>query len=110
MADGSVIIDTKLDQSGLKTGLASMAGTITSGITSAITAASTALVALGTAVIKTGSEYEAQLSRVQAISGATSEEIAKLDDQAKQLGADTVCKRDYGRYAGSSRPCGCIWW
>ena len=71
VADGSVIIDTELDESGLKTGLSKMAGTISTGITAAIAAASTAIVALGTAVVKTGMEYESQMSRVQAISGGT---------------------------------------
>ncbi len=89
MADGSVIIDTELDQSGLKTGLASMAGTVASGITKAIAAAGAALVGLTGAVIKMGSEYEAQMSRVQAISGATAAELEQLDGLAKQLGADT---------------------
>ena len=40
-------------------------------------------------VIETGSSFEAQMSRVQAISGATALEFGKLRDQAIQLGAET---------------------
>ena len=93
MADGSVIIDTKLDSNGLKTGLSSLtklAGGLVTGITGAVAAAGTAIVALGSKVVQTGMDYEAQLSRVQAISGATAEELQQLNDLAKQLGADTV--------------------
>lgn len=48
MADGSVIIETELDQSGLKKGLSSMADTVNRGVKVAIEAAATALVGLGT--------------------------------------------------------------
>lgn len=40
-------------------------------------------------IINTGSSFEAQMSRVQAISGATASEFEKLREQAIQLGADT---------------------
>lgn len=90
MADGSVIIDTELDQSGLKTGLASLSTTLTKGIVTAVAAAGAAVSAFGAAVVKTGMEYESQMSRVQAISGATAEELVQLDAVAKQLGGDTV--------------------
>jgi len=39
MADGSVIIDTELDQSGLRKGLSDMANTINKGIGIALEAA-----------------------------------------------------------------------
>ena len=93
MADGSVIIDTKIDESGLEKGLnklASMAKGSIGGITTIIAGAATALGGLGIAAIKLGADFEAQMSRVLAISGATEAEFTQLKDLAKQLGADTA--------------------
>lgn len=42
------------------------------------------------AATKVGMEFEAQMSRVQAILGATPSDMKKLNSQAKQLGADTA--------------------
>lgn len=42
------------------------------------------------AATKVGAEFEAQMSRVQAILGATPSDMKKLNSQAKQLGADTA--------------------
>lgn len=47
------------------------------------------IASLGTAAVITGNNFEAQMSRVQAIAGATEEELAKLTEQAMQLGAET---------------------
>ena len=47
------------------------------------------IVGLGTAAVVTGNNFEAQMSRVQAIAGATGEELDKLTEQAMQLGAET---------------------
>ncbi|MFR5877060.1 MAG: hypothetical protein ACLUFN_11300, partial [Eubacterium sp.] len=71
MADGSIIIDTKIDHTGLKKGLASMAGTVSTGITSAIAAAGTALASLGAYSIKVGSDFEYAISNVAATMGKT---------------------------------------
>ncbi|WP_261809555.1 phage tail tape measure protein [Levilactobacillus humaensis] len=48
------------------------------------------LVAVGTAAVKTGGDFEAQMNRVGSISGATSGELKQLSDQAVDLGAKTV--------------------
>jgi TP901 family phage tail tape measure protein len=48
------------------------------------------IIGIGTAAVNTGMEFEAQMSRVQAVSGATTEEFAKMNDQALKLGADTA--------------------
>ena len=48
------------------------------------------IVGIGVAAAKTGMEFESQISRVKAISGATGTEIKQLHDQALQLGADTA--------------------
>jgi len=48
------------------------------------------LVAVGVAATKVGLDFDSQMSRVKAISGATGEEFNKLKGQAIQLGADTA--------------------
>ena len=55
----------------------------------AVTGTATALGGVATAAIKVGSDFEAQMSRVQAISGATGKELEELRSQAVELGADT---------------------
>lgn len=47
------------------------------------------IIATGTACIKMASDFEAGMSRVQSISGATAEQIARLSEKAKQMGAQT---------------------
>ncbi|MDF1997599.1 phage tail tape measure protein [Peribacillus frigoritolerans] len=44
---------------------------------------------IGLASVNTAKEFEAQMSKVAAISGATSEEVIKLKDAALELGAST---------------------
>lgn len=92
MADGKVVIETDLDSSGIEKGLSRLgkvAGTGLKAATVAITGTTAALGGVSAVAIKTGSEFEAQMSRVQAISGATGENFEKLREQAIQLGADT---------------------
>ena len=48
------------------------------------------LVGVGTAAVKIGMDFEASMSKVKAISGATGESFKKLNDQALQLGQDTA--------------------
>lgn len=84
MSDGKVVIETDLDSSGVESGLSRLQGTITKGI------AAIGIGKLFSEAVKTGTDFEAQMSRVKAISGATGEEFAKLKEQAKQLGADTA--------------------
>lgn len=47
------------------------------------------VLAIGTAAVTTGNDFEAQMSRVQAIAGATGDELEKLTQQAMDLGAET---------------------
>lgn len=50
-------------------------------------------VAMGAGIVssvKTGMEFQAAMSRVGAVSGATAEDFAKLEAQAKELGKSTV--------------------
>ena len=92
MSDGSIIIDTSLDQSGIEKGLKSLGNVASkglSGVTKAITAVSTAIGGIATAAIKVGSDFEAQMSKVKAISKASSEEMELLNEKAKEMGAKT---------------------
>lgn len=50
----------------------------------------TAFAAIGAGAVKVGSEYEAQMSTVKAISGVGQADIKALSDEAKNLGATTV--------------------
>lgn len=47
------------------------------------------VLAIGTAAVTTGNDFEKQMSRVQAIAGATKDELTQLTDQAIELGAET---------------------
>lgn len=47
------------------------------------------VVGLGTAILKTGMDYESGMSKVQAISGATGDEMARLGDKAMEMAAKT---------------------
>lgn len=93
MADGKVVIETDLDSSGIEKGLSKIGGLAVKGLsvaTGAITGTATALGGVSIAAIKAGLDFESQMSRVQAISGATGSEFNKLKEQAIQLGADTA--------------------
>lgn len=93
MADGKVVIETDLDSSGIEKGLKSLGGITAKGLkaaTATIAGTATALSGVSAAAIKVGSDFEAQMSRVEAISGATGEEFEQLRQQAIDLGADTA--------------------
>ena len=59
-----------------------LGNTLTTGLTVPI-------VGLGTAAVTTGNNFEAQMSRVQAIASATKDELQQLTNQAIELGAET---------------------
>lgn len=63
--------------------LTSMGKTLTTGLT-------LPLAGIAAASIKVGNEFQYQMSRVQAISGATGSELEKMKGQAVQLGASTA--------------------
>lgn len=93
MADGKVVIETDLDSSGIEKGLSAMGKLTKKGLkaaATAITGTTVAIEGIGFAAVKAGSGFEAQMSRVKAISGATGEEFEKLKDQAIKLGAETA--------------------
>lgn len=91
-ADGHVIIDTSLDPKGFEKGIKNIQGVAKRGAALAAKALATVAVGLGamaTAAIKTGADFEASMSKVEAISGATGEDLQKLTDKAKEMGAKT---------------------
>ncbi len=85
MADGSIHIDTKIDQSGIKTGLASMGKIVASGIGAAVAAVG----ALGVHAVKTGMEFDTAMSQVAATMGTTTDQITDLTELAKKMGSTT---------------------
>lgn len=89
VADGSVIIDTKIDQSGLREGLADLGASLAKGITAAVAAAGTALAGLGAYAVKVGSDFEYAISGVAATMGTTVDKIDVIATKAKELGAAT---------------------
>ncbi|MBN1052192.1 phage tail tape measure protein [Clostridium botulinum] len=147
MADGTVVIDTKLDNSGLEKGwkeantsakaqaaklaaeykkqgmsaseafkkawseierdskeksnlvssnwgnctnkLKGLASKATSIVATSIAGVGAALGGIGAYAIKVGSDFEAGMSKVKAISGATAEEMTQLTEKAKEMGAST---------------------
>lgn len=92
MSDGSVTIDTKLTTKEFEKGLGKIEGIAKKGLGIVTTASGIAigtLTALGGYAIKVGSSFEAGMSKVQAISGATNEELTALTEKAKEMGAKT---------------------
>ena len=83
--DGTLKFDTKIDSSGFQEGVKGI-GSIT---TKAMGAAATGIASLGGAAIKVGSDFEAGMSQVQAVSGASGAELEKLKEKAKEMGAST---------------------
>lgn len=65
-------------------------GTKISGVGKSFTTHVTAPIAAGfTAVIKTTADFDSQMSKVQAISGASAEQMNALRDKARDMGATT---------------------
>ena len=88
-SDGHITIDTKVDQSGLKKGLAAMSSNIVKGISAAVAAGGAALAGLGKYAISVGSDFEAANSNLAATMGTTTDKITALTERAKELGAST---------------------
>lgn len=118
MADGTIKIATQIDTKGIEKGLQnieknnrkafnninkeignltsgisrkfnSLASDIAKGMTNAIGGISVAISGATVGIAKIGAEFEQQMSKVQAISGATADDIQALTDKAKEMGATT---------------------
>lgn len=70
-------------------GMASAGRAAFEAVATAATVAATAVAAVAAASISVGASFEAQMSTVQAISGASANDMEKLNDLAKELGAST---------------------
>ncbi|MBZ9608629.1 phage tail tape measure protein [Clostridium estertheticum] len=92
MSDGRIIIDTLLDSHGIENGLGKLggiAGVALKGVGLAVAGVGTALLGIGGYAVKVGSDFEAGMSKVKAISGASAEDMVKLSNKAKEMGATT---------------------
>jgi len=76
----STTITGKLDSIGSK--LTSVGTKLTATIT-------TPIIGVGTASVKTAANFESAMSKVSAISGATGEDLSRLNEKAKEMGAST---------------------
>ena len=82
MADGSVIIDTELDQSGLKNGLSGLAGNALKGMTAAITAAGAAVVATAKQSVEAYANYEQLVGGVETLFKESADIVQEYADKA----------------------------
>lgn len=92
MADGKITIETVLDSSKFKKGLTNLSGLSKKGLgiaTKAVGLTSAAIGVMGGAAIKAGADFKEGMSKVQAISGASSDEMVRLEEVAKKMGATT---------------------
>lgn len=67
----------------------SIAGAAVKTTAAAITGVSAALMGAGGYAVKVGSDFEAAMSKVEAISGATASQMEALTQKAKEMGAST---------------------
>ena len=83
--DGHLKFDTSVDGKGFQQGISTLA----KGAAAALTAVSATLGAMAGYAVKVGSDFEAGMSEVAAISGATGDELDALTAKAKEMGAST---------------------
>lgn len=79
--DGHLKFDTSVDGKGFQQGISTLA----KGAAAALTAVSAALGAMAGYAVKVGSDFEAGMSEVAAISGATGDELDALTAKAKEM-------------------------
>lgn len=90
--DGSIKISTELDSKKAEKAMSrfsSYAKTAMAGVKTAIVTGSAAITAMAGYSVKVGSDFEAAMSKVSAISGATGDDLQKLTEKAKEMGAKT---------------------
>lgn len=93
MADGTVTIEVAVNQKEAEkqlSGMAKLGQKAVKGISVAAKAAAGVVTGIGVAAIKTGADFESTMSGVQAISGASAEDMQRLSDTAKEMGRTTV--------------------
>lgn len=90
--DGSLKFDTAINESGFNTGLKNLGSIAKGGLSvlgGAIAGVTAAMGAGVSAAVNVGMSFESQMSKVQAISGATGGELQALSEKAKEMGATT---------------------
>lgn len=90
--DGSIKIDTNIDTKNAETQLAKLHTLANKGaklVGAAVTTTVAGIAAAGAAATKVGADFEAAMSKVAAVSGATGKDLADLTAKAKEMGAKT---------------------
>lgn len=101
---GTLLVELLLDASGVDKGtkeaqkkiagfgaaLDDLAKKVDQKITAAFKAAGVAMAAIGTGAVVTGAQFEKQMSKVAAVSGATQEQLAELTEEARRIGRETA--------------------
>lgn len=85
MADGYLNFDTKINTSGFNEGIKKLGSLAKTGTK----VVGGALIGAVAASVKAGASFEAEMSRVSAISGAVGKDFEALSDKAKEMGAKT---------------------
>ena len=87
--DGYLKFNTKIDSSGFSSGIHKIGSIAKTGL-SVIGGFAAGIVGAGSAAaVKIGMSFESQMSKVQAISGATGDELSALTEKAKEMGQAT---------------------
>ena len=83
--DGSLKFDTKISDSGFSDGISKLSSMAVKGLT----AIAGSVAGMSAYAIKVGSDFEAGMSKVAAISGASAEDMEMLKAKAKEMGIQT---------------------
>lgn len=93
MADGYLNFDTKINEQGFNKGVSKLGSIAKTGLGVAVGNIMTDLVksigGVGTKIISVGAAFEAEMSKVSAVSGAVGDDLTLLSDKAKEMGAKT---------------------
>lgn len=87
--DGSLIFDTSIDQTGFKSGIEKLESAAVAGVKAITAITTTATVGFASYAVKVGSDFEAAMSKLEAVSGANAEDMEALTAKAKEMGATT---------------------
>lgn len=92
MSDGKITIETLLDETGIDEGITNIKSLCKKGSEIAlksIAGVSTAIAGVLGYSVKVGSDFEAAMSQVSAVSGATGTDLESLTEKAQEMGAKT---------------------
>lgn len=90
--DGSIVLGTELDTSGINKGLSGIGGLASKGLKAAgvaIAAVGAGIVAVGKYATDVGSSFDSAMSQVAATMGTTVDQIGDLSAIAKEMGSTT---------------------